>query len=885
MKKIFILLVALFGLIKSSDAQTTYTWTGGGATTSYTEAANWSGTVVPTTLDNIVFDGTSSKNCDLDDQGSGQGLDVHTMNVTSAYSGTITGVAATHYIAGSFTLAGGTFVSSAGDLGIEGDFVFTGGTFLHNGGSVSFWVNGGSTNSISGALTFNQLIINPNGGSTTERIMNFGSSASTTDLIISNGTKLFSFQGNLDITGSVDVSSGSNTQNPSSNSGTFAFSGAGPVTITGPNSSTKNKLPNITMNTSGNYSMSGNINLQGNWTHTSGTLTTGGGSTVNMYGTSNSISGNARFNNLAIQSGAVIAMPAGAEVRLQGNLSGTGTLNFQTTTSLGFDGTGAQSLSRAVTLAAINAYNGGSSRTVSTNSAVIVLDSVHVENNTTLASGGKITLRSTNALTARVGQLLGTANITGNVTVETLIPGGTAGWANLGVRGVASQTVGTWDTYASSGGANGIPMTCTGCTYDIFSAGGDFHSIQGYLENDPTGFHYDTNVVATTPLSPGTGFWVYVASNTSSANDMTLINTGSLVQGTVNVLVTAGTSGDNLVANPYPSPIEWDKVVVFGNNGNTLFGSQTIYAWSADVGMTHYNNGVGNPGAPSGIDNFIPGGQGFFVEQVSQGNLEFDETVKATQNTSANPLVRPAANPNRGKIFRLRIKGGNNEWDGTTFRFHGNAKPNRDVMDAKKIFMTPGYAGWGPTYSKYTTISSQDGQGQDYAINSLPLLTQDVTLPVLARVSTSGSYTIELYDNEISSCIKLRDKLTNTETDLTAGSYVFTINDTTSVPRFELFMCRDESVNPTSIKEVTKEERVAIGQDVQGAFVMYDLDKGVDVTISAYNIVGQKLMNDIPVRGTGEMGTQRLNLDVHNQVVIIKVAGEQNVTTKKIVTH
>ena len=75
------------------------------------------------------------------------------------------------------------------------------------------------------------------------------------------------------------------------------------------------------------------------------------------------------------------------------------------------------------------------------------------------------------------------------------------------------------------------------------------------------------------------------------------------------------------------------------------------------------------------------------------------------------------------------------------------------------------------------------------------------------------------------------------------------------------------------------------GSDAQGAFVMYDLDKGVDATISAYNLVGQKLMNDIPVRGNGEEGIQRLNLDVHNQVVIIKVAGEQNVTTKKIVTH
>jgi hypothetical protein len=879
MKKIFILLVALFGLIKSSDAQSTITWNGNGADNNFSTPGNWVGGVAPVSGDNVVFDGTGTKNCDLDIN-----IDVANFNINSGYTGTINALSTLPTINGNYTQSAGTFISTSQNMDVLGSIFFNGGTFTHGGGEVTIYVGTATTWSITGNITFNILTISTTqGATTTERIINFGA-ATTGSLNLVGIGRPYSYLGALNITSNLSIQ-GTNTGTLSSNTGTFTFSGAGPVAIGGTGSANQNKLPNIVINTSGNFSMSGNVNVSGNWTHTSGTLTTGGGSTVNMYGTSNSISGNARFNNLAIQSGAVIAMPTSAEVRLQGSLSGTGTLNFQTTTSLGFDGTTSQSLSRAVTLAAINAYNGGSSRTVSTNSAVIVLDSVHVENNTTLASGGKITLRSTNALTARVGQLLGTANITGNVTVETLIPGGTAGWANLGVRGVTSQTVGTWDTFASSGGANGVPMTCQGCTYDVFSTGGDFHSIQGYLE---TTNEYDTNVVASTPLSPGTGFWVYVASNLTTANDMTLINTGSLVQGTVNVPVTSTILGDNLVANPYPSPIDWDKLEVYGNNGNTLFNDPSAYVWVADLNggagsMTSYNTSFQSD--PGGVSNIIAGGQGFYVSNVSAGNpLEFDETLKATQNTNANPLLRPAANPNKGKTFRLRVKG-SIDGDVAGFRVHANAKLNKDRLDAIKMFATPGYAGWGPTYSKYTTISSQDSQGKDYSINSVPLLTQDLTIPVLVRVSTTGSYTITLEDNEISSCIKLRDKLTNTETDLTAGSYVFTINDTTSVPRFELFMCRDESVNPTSIKEVTKEERVAIGQDIQGAFVMYDLDKGVDVTISAYNIVGQKLMNDIPVRGTGEMGTQRLNLDVHNQVVIIKVAGEQNVTTKKIVTH
>jgi hypothetical protein len=54
-------------------------------------------------------------------------------------------------------------------------------------------------------------------------------------------------------------------------------------------------------------------------------------------------------------------------------------------------------------------------------------------------------------------------------------------------------------------------------------------------------------------------------------------------------------------------------------------------------------------------------------------------------------------------------------------------------------------------------------------------------------------------------------------------------------------------------------------------------------TISVYNIMGQKLMEDLNVEGTTT--TTALNLDLHNQVVLIRVTSDQVCSTKKMVLH
>ncbi|MBL7932270.1 MAG: hypothetical protein JNL60_10225 [Bacteroidia bacterium] len=525
----------------------------------------------------------------------------------------------------------------------------------------------------------------------------------------------------------------------------------------------------------------------------------------------------------------------------------------------------------------------GSSITIATNSLNIT-DSLSVLGGT-LNTGNLITIKSTSSLKGRVGRVSGT--ISGNVTVETFIPGTTTGWANLGVNGVTGQTVANWDTYVSSGGANGIPMTCGGCAYSQSVLPNWFNSITGWDESTSK---YDTMVVATTSLDTGRGFWVYVGDGFSTTNDLKLVNTGPIVQGSVSVgLTAAGTGTDqgyNLVANPYASPIGWSKVLAA--SGGTASGiADAIYVWNADLGVTtSLSNGLPSHGS-GGITNVIPAGQGFYVATTTATNLVFDESVKLSNNTGTNPLLKPASPSSTEKVFRLRLQGAYDA-DETAFRFNAGATSGFDrSWDAKKFFQSPGYAGYPGPYTKYTTISSKDNMNEDYSINSNPPLTTSLSIPVLAKVSSSGTYTISAKDfQNFDMCVGIIDKLDNSYHDLRQSDYICTINDTTYSVRFDLVLCKDESLGETtSVNQVATaiNNNVLISQDAQGAYVKTSFEKDTKAVISGYNIMGQKIMEDVTVNGT--VNTTYLPLNSPNQVVFVKVASDSGIVSKKILLH
>jgi hypothetical protein len=887
MKKIFILACILLGIGGNYFSQTTYTWTGATDSDFFTNS-NWNpSTGFPGAGDNALFN-SGSVSCNI-----AGAIGLGSFSLMSGYTGIIDMGASDHILSGNLIVNSGTLISTTGFLELDltsgsSSFSLGGGVFTNNGGSIDIWLNAGTTFNFSGNIVLNVLNIFPLTGNLTSRTIDFGANLTATDMILNaTAARVHDFHGTIHIKNSLDLGNSSHTANNTNNNGTFIFDGSS-ASIIGSTSTGAGKayLPNIEINTSGNYSFTRSLNVRGNWAGSQGTLTAGT-TTVNMYGTSAAISGTAAaFDNLIIRSSASVSFPASAEVLVARTFSNGGSVTFPSTTTLGLNGTTAQNIiGNGFTIGGIHTYSNSGGRTITFSAPVTILDFLDVDGTSmTIATGTNLTLNSSVALTARLGPVGIASSITGSVTVETMVPGGTTGWALLGPRGVDGQTIASWDTYVSSGGTTGLPMTCTLCANHpsvIGTGTAAFVSVQGW--NEPGGSY--TELIATDPLTPGVGIWAYVGDGFQNTNPLKLINTGTLKTGLVSIPLTAAGPqlGFNLVANPYPSPISWNLVM---SNVNNIFNvNDAIYAFDANSGAyTQFVAGFGTPGAPSGIDDVIAGGQGFYIEAPGGGSIEFEESHKVTSNTSSNPLIRGASTASIGQTFRLKIVG-INDHDEAGFRIHGNATADFDKKyDAKKIFQSPGYVGYPGAYSKYTTISSKDDNGFDYSIQSLPPLTNALNIPLLARVSTTGSYTISAFDfQDFAMCVGLIDKLDNSYHDLRLSPYVFTISDTTSTPRFELVLCKDESLNAVGISEATESNSIFITQDALGAYVKTVFEKNTKATISVFNIIGQKLMKDVTVEGM--VTNTALPIELHNQVVIIKVTTDKETVTKKIVLH
>jgi hypothetical protein len=488
-----------------------------------------------------------------------------------------------------------------------------------------------------------------------------------------------------------------------------------------------------------------------------------------------------------------------------------------------------------------------------------------------ITTGGFVTLKSDAVRSAMVGVVGGA--MTGNLNVESFAPGGFTGWTNLGPSGVSGLTVANWE--------NQMNMTCISCPNNEYSAGGYFVSIQSFSEA-ATGTAAYVPMTYTSALTQGRGYWVYMGTGQNTTSAITYSVTGPVVTGNVVVPLTrSANTGFNLVSNPYPAPIDWDLVTADAANANV---SGSVYFYNPDLAVSiSYAAGVSNP---SGYitNGVIPMGQGFYVQANTGTNLTFRETHKSTANTNANPLLKTQQNDSVGTIFRLSITGSNLDYDETTFRFHNLAtKAFDNSLDAVKIFQTPGYVGTTGLYSKYTTISSRLGN-DDYAINSLPKQqTEPFSIPILVKVMSTGTYVIapvDLQNLPSTSCVMLKDKLLNVNHDLRNGAYTCQINDSTSVARFELTICElTTEINTFQLSGINK---IKIGQTGSSEITIYtEFEKEVNSTISVYNVLGQKVIEDIEINGAAS--NTKLNLNhIESQILIIKVSNELGLESKKV---
>lgn len=583
-------------------------------------------------------------------------------------------------------------------------------------------------------------------------------------------------------------------------------------------------------------------------------------------------------NNLTIENGADINFVAtSSDGVIRGNSSSKlfidGSVGFYLgTTELFMDATnntlGVLSLNSAVaTLTAGNTLN--------------IADSLSIQGGGSFETNNNVTLVSSSTLKGRLGNM-NNGTLTGDLRVQTFARGGTTDWVNIGVSGVTGETI-------NSGWYGQIPMAIEGSTTGVTSAGGYyFESVQRWNESVS---YYDTLVTVNDALTPGEGYWVFLGTGLTTTSDMVWTVSGPAVTGAQVISLTnsgvtssVSTAGWNLIANPFPSPIDWSSVMA--NNPSPLINN-AYYVYDPDLGGTiSFAGGIATPGSGP-LTNYqtmadvIPMGQAFYVEVTGNVGLTISEGDKSSNNTTNFQLLKSNQTASIGSPIRLNIDGGGYH-DDAVIRFHSSATANFDkALDAHKMYSSPGYAGYPGQWSLRTAIATQSNN-EDYSINSIPYAqTQNAVMPVVARVYQSGTHTIsatELQNLPPGTCVDLKDLYTNTVYDLTSGPCIVTMSDTTYYPRFELTVCASvaTSVKNNSVKNAPA---IAISKDAVGIYSDFNFTEQTDVKITITNILGQKIVDDKKV----SVKNERVYIDanLNDNIIFVTVETSTERITRK----
>ncbi|PBQ30413.1 hypothetical protein CNR22_01080 [Sphingobacteriaceae bacterium] len=534
-----------------------------------------------------------------------------------------------------------------------------------------------------------------------------------------------------------------------------------------------------------------NMAVGGNWSN-SGTFTPGT-ALVNFNGTSAqaiSKTGGETFNtvmfsnagvktfgsnltanaNFSISSGASVDVTASNfTTTVKGNFINSGTFNARNGLVL-LNGTSAQSIGGS---SATDFYN----LTLNNTTGASLAHAENLKGTLTLSNGifnatGQVfTMISDATGTARIAQITGTGDYTGNVTAQRFAPGGTTGWAFLGSPISSALTLADWD--------DNIYISCNSCP-DGSSAG--FLSIYNYDETASGIYDDGASYIPLTGVSdaitPGKGYWVYLGTGLNTTSDITLDLTGTPRKFNYTIPLNytnfGSTTNDgwNLISNPYPSPVSWASL-----RGTTTNLDNAIYVYNADLnsgsgGFASYVNGISSPAiASGGVGDVIAMGQGFYVHSTGATGINATEANKV----AGNPTFLKPANP---AATRLTLLGANNYEDETVLYYQAGANTAFDLLyDSYKM------RGQDLTAASIALENDSDV----FQINGIAPVIGTFTCPLKTLTGVSGTYTITARDIHTfpnGACITLYDKFTGTTTDLKSSDYVFNLSDTTTVSRF-----------------------------------------------------------------------------------------------------
>lgn len=556
--------------------------------------------------------------------------------------------------------------------------------------------------------------------------------------------------------------------------------------------------------------------------------------------------------SLTINSGTFDVSASNFQVNLAGNLINNSSINSRQGI-FNFNGTSAQTISGTTNT---NFYDVTSANaagvTVTSNATISNL--LRVNSGSFGTSGaGVLTIPATGATTygriaAVGGSLIGNGwDIKGYIDAPA-----PKGWQYLSSP-INGNTLADWDNdprfYMSGVGGN-----------DGSAAG--FYSVRTY--NEVSGNYIDITTTST-PLTAGKGFMVWMSDNNTTGLTSPLIYNSAGIPnfGNKSFPVTAGGAGSgyNLVGNPYACPITYSTVVAASGN---LFSSFVILLEDGSY-VTDPNGGIIGPN------------QGFMCVATSNGSISFTEAAK---NIVSTPNLLRTINPTKSNLITFSVYNNVNGLGGqTNLEFNESAKDLFENDQDLSFLTSP--------FKDADNIWTKSSDFKPLLKNTLNSNEEEKDVPLTVKVGVYGKHTISakgLANFNSYNTVWIEDVATGNKADLLKDqSFDF---DATEINKEYNFIVHFSNAKKSSVSDKTivsnlLNENTSVYNTPSNVIVKFDMKESTPVTISVYNLTGQKVMESI----NANVINDRIALPIQKEnglYLLVIQSGDQQITRKII---
>jgi len=479
------------------------------------------------------------------------------------------------------------------------------------------------------------------------------------------------------------------------------------------------------------------------------------------------------------------------------------------------------------------------------NSKVVVNNDLTIDqdatvNNLTINSGAKLTLNTGRTLTATTFNINSDASGTG-----TFIDNGTTTISGTATVNQNLSSYRTW--YLSSPVSSATPS--------------GMDRIKYYDETTNT---WSSPV---TTMNEKIGYLVVPNSGVTNIQFSGSLNTGDKTITLTRSASNTSKPGFNLIGNPYPSYLDWSKVLTTANAA--VMPTTTMWYRTKDGSAYKFwtVNGDGIS-CPNGASQYIPPMQAFWVRtNANNSSLNLTNDMRSHAPGTDYLLKSPAVKNTERTLLRLQVSNDTNT-DEALIYFSANAANGLDVYDSPKM------SNEDVTIPEiFTRMGSE--QLVINAMNSIPL-NQEIALGFVASNATSFS----IKANEVRNLpadlkVILKDNVTKAETDLTNGTTVYSFSPlTTTGDRFSVIF---RSASATTGLDNQSAKQVQVYSNAKNQLTVLYKDAVNDASfVSVYNTMGQRLINQrlngssTVLNGTFPAGVYIVNVNNVTRKVVVE---------------